>query len=113
MAKQEKKAVTKDKLVGMQVIDGEGNSAGTVQDVAFTVGRVGMTLVVQSKKGETKEIPWENVQAAGDYVVLKPPAGQPLTAQTSQPPTCPTCGGPLTYIQQYGRWYCYKDQKYA
>jgi hypothetical protein len=27
-------------------------------------------------------------------------------------PTCPTCGGPLTYIQQYQRWYCYKEQKY-
>jgi hypothetical protein len=29
------------------------------------------------------------------------------------PPTCPICGGPLSYIQQYQRWYCYKDKKYA
>jgi hypothetical protein len=29
------------------------------------------------------------------------------------PPTCPQCAGPLTYIQQYQRWYCYKDQKYV
>jgi hypothetical protein len=28
-------------------------------------------------------------------------------------PTCPICGGPLSYIQQYQRWYCYKDKKYA
>jgi hypothetical protein len=28
-------------------------------------------------------------------------------------PICPICGGSLTYIQQYQRWYCYKDQKYA
>ncbi len=28
-------------------------------------------------------------------------------------PTCPTCGGPLRYIQQYQRWYCDKEQKYA
>jgi hypothetical protein len=28
-------------------------------------------------------------------------------------PTCPICGGKLTYIQQYQRWYCYKDMKYA
>jgi len=27
--------------------------------------------------------------------------------------TCPTCGGPLTYVQQYQRWYCYKCQKYT
>jgi tetratricopeptide (TPR) repeat protein len=28
-------------------------------------------------------------------------------------PLCPTCRGPLSYIQQYQRWYCYKCQKYA
>jgi hypothetical protein len=28
-------------------------------------------------------------------------------------PTCPTCGSPLSYIQQYQRWYCYKEQKYV
>ena len=27
-------------------------------------------------------------------------------------PTCPTCGGPLTYVLQYQRWYCPVDQKY-
>jgi len=26
---------------------------------------------------------------------------------------CPTCGGPLTYIEQYRRWYCYKCKKYT
>jgi hypothetical protein len=30
-----------------------------------------------------------------------------------QPPTCPICGGPLSYIAQYERWYCYRDQKYV
>jgi len=42
----------------------------------------------------------------------------PVGAPPPPPPpaaaaTCPTCGGPLTYIQQYQRWYCYKCQKYA
>ena len=27
--------------------------------------------------------------------------------------TCPTCGSALSYIQQYQRWYCYKEQKYV
>jgi sporulation protein YlmC with PRC-barrel domain len=107
MAKQEKKAMTKDRLIGMQVIDSEGNGAGTVQDIAFTVGKAGATLIVQSKKGETKEIPWEEIQAAGDFVILKP------ASTPQQTPICPTCGAPLTYIQQYQRWYCYKDKKYA
>ena len=26
---------------------------------------------------------------------------------------CPTCGGPLTFVPQYNRNYCYKCQKYA
>ena len=28
-------------------------------------------------------------------------------------PVCPSCGNPLTYIPQYQRWYCYKEQKYV
>ena len=122
MSKQDKdkKALTKDRLIGMQVIDSNGNEAGTVQDIAFTVGKMGMTLILETKKGETKEIPWEDIQAAGDFVILKPSnMTQPTGAQPAmqQPqgtqPICPTCGGPLTYIQQYQRWYCYKDKKYV
>jgi len=114
---KEKKAMTKDRLIGMQVIDSDGNDAGRVQDIAFTVGKMGMTLILESKKGETREIPWEDIQAAGDYVLLKPQALGPQPAiqqpQQSQTQVCPTCGGPLTYIQQYQRWYCYKDKKYV
>jgi sporulation protein YlmC with PRC-barrel domain len=116
--------MTKDRLIGMQVVDSDGNSAGTVQDIAFTVGKMGMTLIVESKKGETREIPWEEIQAAGDFVILKPSAiqtqapasqvaAQPQQAQQAQQPICPTCRGPLSYIQQYQRWYCYKCQKYV
>jgi hypothetical protein len=39
-----------------------------------------------------------------------PPAPPPpLGAST----TCPTCGGPLRYIEQYKRWYCDKENKYV
>jgi len=27
--------------------------------------------------------------------------------------TCPSCGGPLRYIEQYKRWYCDKENKYV
>lgn len=122
MSKQEK-AMTKDRLIGMKVIDADGNSAGTIKDIAFTVGKMGMTMIVETEKGDDIEVPWEQIQAAGDYVLLKPstvqtqsfgaqPVVQPQQSQTQQP-TCPTCGGPLTYIQQYQRWYCYKDKKYV
>jgi sporulation protein YlmC with PRC-barrel domain len=119
---QKEKSLTKDKLVGMKVIDAEGNLVGTVQDVSFTVGKGGISLSVEDKNGEVSDIAWDCIQGAADFVVLKPAAQAAATlstpAQTAQPtqaaqPTCPTCGGPLTYIQQYKRWYCYKDQKYV
>ncbi len=37
----------------------------------------------------------------------------PAPAPSPATPTCPTCGGPLRYIQQYQRWYCDKEQKYV
>jgi sporulation protein YlmC with PRC-barrel domain len=129
LSKQDKKAMTKDRLIGMQVYDSEGNASGTVQDIAFTVGKVGMTLIMETKSGEAKEVAWEDIQAAGDIVVLKPKGEQVQSASVAQPvmqqpiagsqpaqaqtSVCPTCSGPLTYIPQYQRWYCYKDKKYV
>jgi sporulation protein YlmC with PRC-barrel domain len=124
---KDKKAMTKDRLIGMQVYDSEGNAAGTVQDIAFTVGKMGMTLIIESKQGNNQEVDWEDIQAAGDIVILKPKgAAQPAAASpmmqqpmgAAQPaaqstPVCPKCGGPLTYVPQYQRWYCYKDKKYV
>jgi hypothetical protein len=36
----------------------------------------------------------------------------PFRAAVS-PQACPTCGGPLSYISQYNRHYCYRCQAYA
>lgn len=123
MSKPEKKAMTKDRLIDMQVINSEGNIVGKVQDIAFVVGKVGMNLIVQTKEGKSTEIPWEDIQAAGDFVILKS-SGSPTQSTASQPKgsqqgqstqqqICPTCQGPLTWIPQYQRWYCYKDNKYV
>lgn len=120
MSKQEK-GMTKDRLIGMKVINADGNSAGTIKDIAFTVGKMGMTLLIKNEDDEDVEVPWDQIQAAGDFVLLKPTATQPQPFVTqpvgqqaqAQQPTCPTCGGPLTYIQQYQRWYCYRDKKYV
>jgi sporulation protein YlmC with PRC-barrel domain len=108
MAKQEK-GITKDMLVGMQVIDAEGNMVGTVKDISFIVGKTGVSLYVENKKGESRNISWEQVQAVGDFILLKPEQIQMQQAQ----PTCPTCKGALTYIPQYQRWYCYTCKKYV
>ena len=39
-----------------------------------------------------------------------PPAPPP---PPGAPTTCPTCGGPLRYVEQYKRWYCDKEKKYV
>ena len=121
---KQSKALTKDTMANMEVIDSEGNKVGNVEDISFTVGNLTVTLILKAKTGESRYIPWEDIQAVGDYVVLRPPGGQlqPFAGQTSQAivpldqsqgQLCPTCGGPLTYIPEYQAWYCYKEQKYA
>jgi sporulation protein YlmC with PRC-barrel domain len=122
---QKEKSVTKDKLIGMRVIDANGNLVGTVKDVGFTVGKSGIALSVENDDGEVQDITWDSIQGAGDFVVLKPVAAQVTAvaqpfaaaqpaqaAQTSQP-LCPTCNQPLSFIQQYQRWYCYNEKKYV
>ena len=123
MTKQEnEKTVTKDKLVGMTVIDSNGNAVGTVKDVGFTIGKDGISLNIEGKDGDSQNIAWDDVQAAGDFVILKAAAAKvsksAKSAASTQPAkssqaTCPSCKGQLSYIQQYQRWYCYKCQKYV
>ena len=108
----------------MQVIDAEGRLVGKVKDVAFAVGKMGISLSVVNEDGESRSIPWEDVQAASDFIILKPTSSaqvqqsaqtveqQPQQQQQSQP-LCPTCNRPLTFIQQYQRWYCYNEKKYV
>ncbi len=119
MVQAREKSVTRERLIGMQVIDGDGYLVGTVRDISFTIGRMGISLYVEGKDGSTREVPWEEVQSVGDFVLLKPrpaqvlEAQQPQQVQQAQAPVCPTCKGPLTWIPQYQRWYCYKCRKYA
>jgi sporulation protein YlmC with PRC-barrel domain len=108
------KPLTKDALVSMQVIDGNGHLIGKVKDLAFSVGKSGINLTVEDKSGGVQTIGWEEVQAASDFIVLKPTTSQPQTPQQpTNTPLCPTCNQPLTWIPQYQRWYCYNEKKYV
>jgi len=138
MAKTDK-PLTKDALVSMQVIDSKGRLVGKVKDVAFIVGQQGISLSVENENGETQTVPWQNIQAAADFILLKPepqsinqaestkkedweeglqedrtkPTQQTMPKKQSAKPLCPTCNQPLTWIPQYSRWYCYNDKKYV
>jgi sporulation protein YlmC with PRC-barrel domain len=129
------KPLTRDALVSMQVIDARGRLVGKVKDLVFAVGKMGVSLAVENDQGEVKNIGWEEVQAAADFIILKPQQyaqtyQQPVQQQPTQPvmqqpvqpvqpqrqasqPMCSTCGKPLTWIAQYQRWYCYNDKKYV
>jgi len=119
---KEKKAMTQASLIDKQIINSDGNIVGKVVNITFAVEKMGMSLIVETKKGETTELSCESIQSVGDFVVLKPPGGtaQSTAVQTDaeqqtqaiQSRICPNCGGPLNYIPQYQRWYCYKDGKY-
>jgi hypothetical protein len=85
---------------------------------------MGISLSVENEDGESRSIAWDEVQAAGDFILLKPvpqmaAQPQPMIPGATQPqpqqaqPLCPTCSQPLTYIQQYQRWYCYNEKKYV
>ncbi len=135
------KPLTREALVSMQVIDAKGRLVGKVKDIAFSVGKTGIALSVETENGEIQHISWEEVQAASDFILLKAvpqSTSQQQPVQTSSPseeekvfgsfeqqqpvqtegqkstqPLCPTCNQPLTWIPQYKRWYCYNDKKYV
>jgi sporulation protein YlmC with PRC-barrel domain len=113
------KPLTRDALVSMQVIDARGHIIGKVKDVSFEVGRAGISLSVETNDGRVQTVSWDDVQGASDFIVLKPPQTQTtpqsvFQALTQAAPTlCPTCGQPLTWIDQYKRWYCYNEKKYV
>jgi sporulation protein YlmC with PRC-barrel domain len=133
--------LTRDALISMQVIDARGRLVGKVKDVVFAIGQAGIALSVENESGQMQTVAWDQVQAASDFIILKPqptvqafqpqiqpvpqaytspvqhqplqqPVQQPVQQQSSQP-LCPICRKPLTWIPQYQRWYCYNDKKYA
>jgi len=115
------KPLTRDALVSMQVIDSKGRSVGKVKDVVFEVGKLGISLSVENEDGEIQTFEWNEVQAASDFILLKPQNSQNITQEPAQQKLskqktaalCPSCGKPLTWIPQYKRWYCYNEKKYV
>lgn len=99
------------------------------------VGAVG-DIVILKEKVETQGISASQTPVGmGASAYTQPATGtvqaQPTTTQQGQQsggqsligkvggvfgkkdqPKCAYCGGPLTYISQYNRWYCYKCGKY-
>ncbi len=84
-------------------------------------------IVILKEKIEVKE---PEVEAAAPSPAVQAPRIQQQTQQQSklggikgiiskvipksgEKPLCPSCGKPLTFIEQYQRWYCYSCEKYV
>jgi hypothetical protein len=61
-----------------------------------------------SGMSESKPIPMPPILKFQMGAGAAPPPPPPPGAAT-----CPICGGQLTFIEQYQRWYCYKCKKYT
>ncbi len=132
-------SIARSQLIGKKVYNPDGSFVGDVVDIGLAIGESQISLIVATAAGTTVDIPWSNVSAAKDIILLKEavevpkptaPPGPPVTTPFSQPTPskaglklpfikrekeqviCPTCGQPATWIPQYQRWYCYNCQKY-
>jgi hypothetical protein len=80
------------------------------------------TLINWKRAGSPSGWPGPNPSAPAvppaGYPASNPfPAPVPVAPVTAPTPpagatVCPRCGQPLTWIPQYGRWYCYSEQQY-
>jgi sporulation protein YlmC with PRC-barrel domain/ribosomal protein S27AE len=130
-------SITLSELKGKRVYAQDARCIGEVVDIGFKVGELSPSIVVKTPSGRTLEIPWSDVAAAKDIVLLKPefkvpeellvpaiapPVAAAPTLQPKQKPKfpllrktqkiCPYCGKPATWIPQHQRWFCYNCQKY-
>jgi hypothetical protein len=94
--------------MGQSYISVTHNVAGLKPNYAFAFGGANENWVnaINSLKAKGT-FGSANTPVAIDNQPLPPPPPD------FTPPLCPTCNQPLTYIEQYKRWYCYRDQKYV
>jgi sporulation protein YlmC with PRC-barrel domain len=96
--------VRREDVVGKKAITPDGNTFGTVKDLAFSMkGDVG--LVLSKADGSELTVPIQQASAIGEYILL---SAIPTTGQMPQQPqpapkaapqaglgTCPNCGSQM------------------
>jgi sporulation protein YlmC with PRC-barrel domain len=79
----EKTYLTRDKIIGKQVIDAKGVIMGTVKDLAFDLVARDFSLIVQANDETAITVDSKSVKVVGDVVLLA------VTAETFEPPAAP------------------------
>lgn len=95
--KKQKRILTKDKLIGMQVINSDGYVLGKVKELSLVVGESDQALIIEDDQSKEDIIRWSDVSAAGDVILLKPQgnAGSGSPAGVASPGSCAQCGAEL------------------
>ena len=102
--------LTRDSVIGMQVIGPDGYTLGKVKDISLCVGEMDQAVVIETPNGEEEVRRWSEVAGAGDVILLKaiPPhpgshstvpeniLTQPTFPPAVEPVHCGGCGTALT-----------------
>ena len=85
----DKKYLSKDKLVGKQVIDSTAMIIGNVKDLAFDFEAKEIGITITAKTGGEIVVPSSSVSIVGDIILLN--------KKIELPEAAPTATQPLTY----------------
>jgi sporulation protein YlmC with PRC-barrel domain len=92
MDKKPQKTLTRENILGMQVINGEGMVVGNVKDLSLVVGESDQALIVQGKGEGDTVVRWSEVAAVGDVILMKPTGEAKAGKSQAGSDHCPSCG---------------------
>jgi sporulation protein YlmC with PRC-barrel domain len=92
---EEKQLVTREQIIGMQVISSQARIIGSVKNLSLVVGETDQALIIETKDGEEKVVRWSEVAAIGDMVLLREKTGAPPSSAGASSAHCPHCGSRL------------------
>jgi sporulation protein YlmC with PRC-barrel domain len=90
------KQLTKKKVIGKQVIDKNGMIIWNVNDISFDLDSKEIAIIVISKKGSTINFSSEEIESAGDVLLLNKEVDLQTITPTPPPPETPTTTPPQT-----------------
>jgi len=93
MEKRQNQPLTKERIVGMQVVDADGYFVGKVRDISLCVGEMDQALVIETTEGDEEIHRWSEVTGAGDVILLRAPPPEPHPDAAQAPDTGPVGGG--------------------
>ena len=79
----EKKYLSRDKIIGKQVVDSKGMIVGSVKDLSLDFETKGIALTVTTRAGKETVVEGSNVVNVGDVILLNKDMEVPETPTTT------------------------------